>query len=307
MKIDGKRSLDRKGYGATVGTFDGLHRGHDMVIRTLVEESEKRGLLPLVLTLDRHPLETVAPERAPRLIISHEEKTAVLRRRKIGVETVEFTPETASLTARQWLEILRDSYGVGLLVVGHDNTFGCDGRGMSPADYAEAARELGIEVVVAPVEDGISSSTIRRLLAEGDVEEASRMLGRRYGIRGEVVAGNALGRKIGFPTANVKPGFKALLPKDGVYSAEAILPDGSRRLAVVNIGTRPTVTDSGHRTIEAHIPGFQGELYGEILQLDFLRRLRGERKFDSIDSLVDRIRRDIAEATEDKFNLTIKN
>lgn len=286
--------------GATVGTFDGLHRGHDIVIRTLKKESSERGLYPLVLTLDRHPLQTVAPERAPGLIMSHPEKINRLKKHDIDVETIEFLPETASLSAEEWMRVLRDQYDVKLLVLGYDNTFGCDGREMHVADYLEIGKKLGMEIVIAPVEKGVSSSAIRRLLKEGNVEKASEMLGRPYSIAGIVDHGNALGREIGFPTANLKPDHPLLLPKDGVYSAVAILPTGRECDAVVNIGMRPTVSGSGKRTIEAHLIDFEGSLYGLRLMLLFKRRLRDEKKFSSVEELAAQLKQDVRTVVQEK-------
>lgn len=281
---------------ATVGTFDGLHRGHRKVLDTVTTLSKETGSAPLVICFDRHPLETVAPERAPGLIQSPSERTNTLFREGFEILTIEFSHAMASLTAREWLTNLRDKHEVDTIVIGYDNTFGCDGVGMSIEDYVDLGRSLGIKVVEAPMEKGISSSAIRKHLEAGRLEEATAMLGRPYTLTGKVVHGRHLGSRLGFPTANLQLSYKAQLPADGVYAADALLPDGSRRRAVVNIGKCPTVDQCHKRTVEAHIIGLDEDLYNERLSLKIIRRLRDEKKFDSLTDLTAQIRRDIKEA-----------
>lgn len=281
---------------ATVGTFDGLHLGHRKVIETVARLSKTKGGRPLLISFDRHPLETIAPDRAPLLIQSPSERTNSLYREGFEILTLKFTRETSLLTAAEWLRRMRDEHGVETLVVGYDNTFGCDGINMNIEQYRELGRELGVEIVEAPVAKGVSSSAIRRHIGEGRIEDASAMLGRPFTLTGEVVHGKALGTKIGFPTANLRPHYRAQLPADGVYAADALLPDGSRRRAVVNIGRRPSVDSDGVRSVEAHIIGYEGSLYGERITLRFIKRLRDEIKFDSIDSLASHISDDIRNA-----------
>lgn len=285
-----------RGRVATVGTFDGLHLGHRKVIETVARLSKTKGGRPLLISFDRHPLETIAPERAPLLIQSPSERTNSLYREGFEILTLKFTRETSLLTAAEWLRRMRDEHGVETLVVGYDNTFGCDGINMNIEQYRELGRELGVEIVEAPVAKGVSSSAIRRHIGEGRIEDASAMLGRPFTLTGEVVHGKALGTKIGFPTANLRPHYRAQLPADGVYAADALLPDGSRRRAVVNIGRRPSVDSDGVRSVEAHIIGYEGSLYGERITLRFIKRLRDEIKFDSIDSLSSHISDDIRNA-----------
>lgn len=285
-----------RGRVATVGTFDGLHLGHRKVIETVARLSKTKGGRPLLISFDRHPLETIAPDRAPLLIQSPSERTNSLYREGFEILTLKFTRETSLLTAAEWLRRMRDEHGVETLVVGYDNTFGCDGINMNIEQYRELGRKLGVEIVEAPVAKGVSSSAIRRHIGEGRIEDASAMLGRPFTLTGEVVHGKALGTKIGFPTANLKPHYRAQLPADGVYAADALLPDGSRRRAVVNIGRRPSVDSDGVRSVEAHIIGYEGSLYGERITLRFIKRLRDEIKFDSIDSLASHISYDIRNA-----------
>lgn len=285
---------------ATVGTFDGLHRGHRRVLSTVKAEAEKRKMEPLVITFDRHPLETIAPRRAPLLIQSPSERTNSLYREGLSLLTLEFTHEMASLSAADWLARMHSDHGVDVLVVGYDNTFGSDGTGMSIADYKRLGELTGVEVVAAPYEPKAASSAIRNLLAEGDIYEANRLLGYPFTIWGEVVAGKHLGTGLGFPTANILPSYRALFPKKGVYAVDVDLPDGRRIRSVANVGHQPTVVDDAPLTLEVHIPGFDEDLYGRRLGVRFIRRIRDEKKFNTIKELKQQIARDVSEAAAGK-------
>lgn len=284
---------DKPKTAVTVGTFDGLHKGHRKVLTTLKEEASKRGLRPVVFTFDRHPLETVAPHRAPAFVQSPSQRNNELWSQGLELKVLEFTPDNAALTASQWMRRLKDVHDTLLLVVGYDNTFGCDGVGLSIEDFVDIGRELGIEVISAPIERGISSSAIRHLLSSGKIEEANSMLGRPFEITGKVVHGEALGRSLGFPTANIHIPYRAHLPMKGVYVADALTPDGKVFRSVVNVGRRPTVSDSERLSVEAHLIGFEGDLYDRRLTLRFRKFLRCEKKFDSIEDLKDGIRKDV--------------
>lgn len=247
----------------------------------------------MIICFDRHPLETVAPERAPLLLQSPSERTNILYRLGLTLLTLEFTSATAALSASEWIRKMHDDYGVDVLVVGYDNTFGSDGVMMNIADYRRLGAEAGVEIVEAPFEPGVSSSAIRRMVSDGDIEGASAALGRPFAVAGTVEDGKHLGRNIGFPTANVKPAYKALLPKNGVYAVEAVTADGRSMKGVANVGKQPTVAQRAPLRLEVHIPGFSGNLYGERLEVRFLRRLRDEMKFDSIEALKQQITKDI--------------
>ncbi len=277
---------------AAVGTFDGVHKGHQAVIETLKDEARERDVDPLVITFDAHPLSVIAPERAPSAITSTEKKCELLRAAGVIALVMQFDEEMRQTTARDWMRRLHDEYGVEALIVGYDNTFGSDGVTLSIADYRRIGAETGIEIIEAPFVEGISSSAIRKAILAGEVEKAGIMLGRYYALSGNVVTGNQLGHTIGFPTANIQPLPHLTVPANGVYAAMAVLPDGSRHKAVVNIGTRPTVRRGENRTIEAHIIGFNGDLYGHPLTLIFIKRLRDEMRFKSIDALRLQIEKD---------------
>lgn len=282
---------------ATVGTYDGLHRGHRRVISYMKELAAKRGLDPLVITFDRHPRHIVDPSNAPRLLMHPMERDRKLRMLGLPVLTLEFTPSMASLTASEWLHRMHVEQGVDLLVLGHDNKFGCDGRKMSLADYRQLGARLGVEVVEAPVEEGISSTVIRRLVNDGKIEEAARLLGHPFTLTGIVEAGKHLGATIGFPTANIRPFPHSIVPKPGVYAVEVEIDETQTAAGVCNIGYQPTVATEAPLRIEVHlIDTDAGNLYGHTLRVGFITRLRDEMHFDSIDALKCQIRSDITQA-----------
>lgn len=264
----------------TAGTFDGVHLGHLRVIDTLKREAEARRLTPVVVTFPTHPLGVIAPERAPGMLTSAQEKVRLLREQGVEVRLFDFDEQLRRTTARDWLRKLRDELGAKAVVIGYDNTFGSDGRKMTPSDYLNAGLEAGLEMIQAEVLPGISSSIIRKTLGTGDVEGAGRMLGRPYALEGEVVHGRHLGSKLGFPTANVRPTSDRLVPLPGVYAGEAM-----GKPAVINVGYRPSVQSHGDLSIECHIPGYEGDLYGRELRVSFKRRLRDERRFPTLEDL----------------------
>lgn len=269
----------------TVGTFDGVHRGHQEVVACLMREAKKRGLIPQVVTFDRHPLSIIRPERVPQMLTTTARRDMFLRREGVNPLTVAFTDELRHLTAAEWMRILRDRYDAALLVVGYDNTFGSDGLNLSLDDFIKIGDRLGIKVVEAPVLPGISSSAVRKAVLAGDIDRANEMLGRHYRLEGTVAHGNGIGRNLGWPTANLQTPPGMCVPGAGVYAAEAVLPDGQRRPAMVNIGVHPTVGEAPQATIEAHILDYSGDIYYKPLSLIFHTRLRDEKKFGSIDAL----------------------
>lgn len=283
---------------ATVGTFDGVHRGHRRVIDTLLEEGRRRRLAPLLITFSNHPLQVVAPQRAPGMLSTTEEKSRALAEFPLAVSMLTFDRELCGLSARKWMERLRDEYGVRALVIGYDNTFGCDGRKLRHEDFHTLGRETGIEIIDAPEIAGISSSAIRKSLLAGEPERAAEMLGYQYPLSGIVVEGKQLGRKLGFPTANISADAGKILPAEGVY-AVAVEGIGEHPLpGVVNIGRRPSVESTASVSVECHLPGFSGDLYGRRLTLRFLSRLRDERRFSTLEELRSAIAADTERAVE---------
>lgn len=274
---------------ATTGTFDGVHAGHRYLLRCLRQMADLHGRTPLVLVLSPHPLQVVCPQRAPGLLMTAAERTDAIRQvlPDAKVEMLHFDERLRRLTHREFMAMLHERYGVKALLVGHDNRFGSD-RDTTPKQYEATGRELGIDVKICNALPGVSSSIIRKLLADGDVAGARRMLCAPYALTGQVMHGHALGRTIGFPTANIAPADSSkLVPAPGVYAACAVTDEGRSHPAMVNIGTRPTVSapDTAVLTIEAHLPGFNGNLYGRQLTLLFEQRLREERRFPSVEAL----------------------
>ena len=271
---------------AAIGTFDGVHRGHRSVLNTLSRYAQVNGFQPLALTFDRHPLSHISPERSPSELTPLWKKKKLLEEVGVIPVVLTFDESLRSTTAEAWMKKMQEDYDVVALVIGYDNTFGCDGVGMSLEDYKRIGEKLGIEVLTAEEVKGVSSSAIRKAVAAGDMERAEEMLGRPYSITAKVVAGNSLGHTIGFPTANIDLPQGAAVPKPGVYYAIVkALEDGIKHPAMVNIGTRPTVMRGNDTVIEAHLIDWEGDLYGKEITVRFLKRLRDEQKFPSIDAL----------------------
>lgn len=281
----------------TIGTFDGVHRGHRLVLDTLKREADMRGLQPVAISFDRHPLELVAPERAPGNLMSTTRKATLIRREGVEPLILPFTEQLRGMRAYEWLDYIHRKYGVRLLVAGYDNTFGSDGVDLSIADYKAMGETVGIEVIAAPEEPGVSSSAVRKAVKAGDIKKAISLLGHSPELEGRVMPGFHVGHEIGFPTANLQVSPRHIVPAGGVYAAIAYIEESDKWIpAMVNIGYRPTFAETGkasqHLTVEAHIIGMDDELYGKNIRLEFIDRLRDERKFDSVDELVEQLKRD---------------
>ena len=281
----------------TIGTFDGVHRGHRLVLETLKREARKRGLQPVAISFDRHPLELVAPERAPGNLTSTRRKEELLRREGVETLILPFNEKLRGMRAYEWLDHIHRKYGVKLLIAGYDNTFGSDGIDLSIADYKAMGDAIGIEVMAAPEEEGVSSSAVRKAVKSGDIKKAISLLGHRPELEGRVAPGFKVGHEIGFPTANLQVSARAVMPAPGVYAAMAFIEDAAEGLpAMVNIGYRPTfkgtAKESRHLTVEAHIIGSDMELYGKNVRLEWVGRLRDERKFGSVEELIAQLQRD---------------
>lgn len=286
-----------------MGMFDGVHCGHRAMLADLSAEARSRGLRPMAVTFGRHPLEVVNPAMAPRMLTSGDERLALLRDCFDGaVEVLDFDAGLRRLTAQEFMRLLRDSYGVAVMYMGFNHRFGSD-RLSDIGQYRAAALELGMDVVQGTEAEAqcgkVSSSRIRHMLERGDVDSATTALGREYSVTGHVVHGKRLGRELGFPTANIAvDDTKKLVPLAGVYACRIVLPDGSERGAMVNIGYRPTVDSEGSMSIEAHIFDFQGDIYGEKVTLLFVARLRDERCFGSLADLQTQLNADAVQARQ---------
>ena len=296
-----------QGSVVTVGEYDGVHRGHRTVISEMHRMAAERGCATAVVTFDRHPATIVRPESAPLLLCDLDHKLELLA--ETGVDytlVVEFTPEQAEVPAEMFArQVLVDCLQARAVVVGADFHFGRGRRG-NVETLGAVGEEFGYEVVGLPLVkqltgegEVISSTSIRAALSEGDVEKAHRLLGRPFEVRGVVTPGDRRGRTIGFPTANIPTTPDLQVPADGVYAAWYVRDDGAQYPAAVNIGKRPTFYDDAERSlIEAHLIGFRGDLYGESAKVRFVRRLRGEKKFDGIDSLKQQLVKDVADAAK---------
>ena len=277
-----------------------MHIGHCYLINMLKKVARERGVESCVITFDRHPRQVVQPEWCPEMLTTLEEKNQLLEATGIDrCEVLHFDREMANQSAHDFmLHTLKEKLGVSILVTGYDNRFGHN-RSEGFEDYVRYGKEIGIEVIKGEeLTDGsnnVSSSSIRRMLKEGRIEEATRCLGREYQLTGTVVGGEHIGRTIGFPTANIRPDDSSkLIPANGVYAVDVWSQAGdiNRERAMLNIGTRPTFNGTA-TTIEVHIPHFAGNLYGSTLSIAFLRKIREERKFDSPEALVEQLNKDL--------------
>lgn len=285
-------SLPRRctGSAITVGTFDGVHRGHLDVVARLRALAERTSLASLIVTFEPHPLEVINPSAAPPLLTTRDEKLAALERTGVDVVVVlPFTPELAALTAEAFVDdVLSDQCKLHALLVGHDHGFGRNRMGDATVLRALGA-ERGFSVdLVEPVQGvggaPVSSTAIRRAVAGGDLSRAADGLGRLYSVSGVVVPGEQRGRTLGFPTINLGPiPARKLLPPDGVYAVRVQLPDGLHD-GMLHLGGRPTWNDA-ERRLEANLFDVTGDWYGEHAEVQFLERLREVRKFADAEAL----------------------
>lgn len=293
--------LQATGRAVAVGVFDGVHWGHKAIFQKLISEAEQLGIEPLALTFEKHPSELLAPNRAPRYINTLAQRVELIQ--ATGVRTVvvaDFGPALANQPRRDFISsVLKERLQARRIVVGANFRFGKDREG-DIRYLGEVGPSYGMTAVVVPaviVNDGpVSSTRIRALIEKGDVEAASKLLGRRFALRGEVVVGRQIGRTMGFPTANIQSEPRQLIPARGVYAVEVTLEKTTYH-GVCNIGTRPTF-DGRTVTVEVHIAGFEGMIYGERVDVVFCRRLRDEMAFESPESLAAQIGRDIDRARQ---------
>ena len=279
------------------GFFDGVHTGHRLVIRQLVEAAAVRGDESMVVTFWPHPRNVLQKEaRSLRLLTTLAEKKRMLM--DLGVDKVEvlrFTKDFSMMTTEEYLRMLINDYGASAILVGYDNRMGCDAKDAD--QVGRTAERLGLEVIrtdMVPSSKGyaVSSTKIRQCLEEGDVEDASAMLGYEYSLQGVVVAGNRLGRTLGFPTANMQlyEPLK-LVPGNGVYFVR-VNTVGRSLYGMCNIGLRPTVSAGNSRTIETNIFDFDEDIYGLDLEITFIRKIRDEIRFASLEDLKAQLARD---------------
>ena len=293
----------------TIGFFDGVHLGHRAVLRLVRILADARGIPAAVVTFDRHPAEVVRPEHVPKLLTTFDHKLELIEKTGLvdSVAVIHFDEAHAAQPAESFVsDTLVDKLGARLVVVGADFHFGAH-RGGNVALLETMGATLGFEVVglglVAPGSDPnhprYSSTRIRNHIVEGEVEAAAVELGRPHEVRGPVEHGDARGRTLGFPTANIGVHPSLALPADGIYAVWVIRADGTRHPAAASLGRRPTFYDAtGQRLLEAHLLDQNVDLYGEPLAVRFVRRLRDQIAFDSVDALVAQIAEDAKIARE---------
>lgn len=283
-----------------IGFFDGVHLGHQQVIRQAIDDAHAHEAVPLVVTFDRHPATVVAPDRAPTLIYSRDQCFQVLA--SLGATNLlvlEFDRAFSLKSAREFItNLFARSGGIQSICVGSNFTFG-HRRSGNVAVLKELGDELGFTVhgVAAVSLDGkpVSSTRIRRAIREGDLDLAGQMMGRQYSIVAKVLKGDGLGRKLGFPTANLDVGG-LVLPPSGVYAVH-VRTGSTEHRGAMNIGARPTISDeSGGVRAEVYLLDFEGDLYGQKIETTFVGRIRNEMKFSSTTELSAQISRDVAEA-----------
>lgn len=294
----------------TLGVFDGLHLGHQRIMQTVVERAKIVGAVPTAITFDPHPRSVLHPDSAPPMLQTLDQRLANFE--VLGIEqaiVIAFDHEFASQPAEDFLRnIVHERLQAREVYLGEGFAFG-KGRGGNIELLRKMSGELGFtadevdEVQLRGTR--ISSSAIRRLLADGRVNAARSMLGRPYGLEGTVIRGNRRGHTIGFPTANLKPRNR-VIPRFGVY-ATATLIDGHWRKSITNIGVRPTFESDSDPSIETYVFDFEGDLYGDVLRVRFLHRIRDERKFNGIDELKAQIMRDTERARNYFSRRGVKN
>jgi len=291
---------------ATIGFFDGVHKGHQHVVNAVIDEARRRNMESMVITFDRHPRSVVDTGYMPQMLSTIDDKLQLFSLTALdNCVVLPFDAEMAMFTAKQFMtDVLMPQLNVKVLMIGYDNHFGhriSDEEGFD--DYVDYGKQIGIEVLRADEKMvqgvDVSSSVIRAFISEGEMQKASACLGRQYMIRGTVVTGHKIGRELGFPTANIDPSsVQTMIPSAGVYAVKVrIAGDDAVRRGVMNIGSRPTF-DDGVVSLEVHIIDFTGDLYGKTLSVYFDYRIREEKKFGSKEELIKQLRKDVEQTIQ---------
>ena len=281
---------------ATIGCFDGVHRGHRYLVEQVCREARKRNLQSALITFPIHPRQVMQSDYRPQWLTCLPQKESLIR--TLNADTcilLPFTKELSMFSAREFMQFLHERYHVCALVIGYDHRFGHN-RSEGFEDYCVYGRELGMEIIHADalIENGISisSSLIRNLLKEGKVDLANHYLGYNYYLDGTVVDGFKVGRKLGFPTANLKPSCKdKLIPCTGVYAVYVYVGE-QQYMGMLNIGHRPTLSNGTEISIEVHILNFSEDLYHRCMRIEFIQFMRAEKKFETLDLLIEQLKQD---------------
>lgn len=285
----------------TLGVFDGLHLGHQLIMRTVVERARAIGAVPTAITFDPHPRSVLHPESSPPLLQTLDQKVEGFG--VLGIEqtiVVRFTPEFSMIRAEDFLDdVVKDRLQAKEVYLGRGFAFGHNREGNIEL-LQRVGEELGFVAGEVPEVrlrgQRVSSSKVRDLLARGRVNLARRMLGRPYGVEGRVIRGNERGHTLGFPTANLHPQNR-VIPANGVYVTGTLI-DGQWRRSVTNVGTRPTFETGTEPSVETFVMNWSGDLYGDVIRVRFLYRLRDEKKFASLESLKAQIEKDVTRADD---------
>jgi riboflavin kinase / FMN adenylyltransferase len=284
---------------ATIGFFDGVHKGHQYLIQQVQEVARAKRLKSMVITFYNHPQQILEKNYSPNLLTSFDEKISLLE--KTGVDLcfpITFTNEFSHLTAAEFIrKYLHDILQVKVLLMGFNHHFGYDD--ISFSDCCKEGEKWGMEVMLSTecnsFSEHICSSLLRDLIKEGDMSKYITLSGHRYNLKGIVIQGNQLGRKIGFPTANIdiKETNKAI-PLEGVYAVNIDI-DGGKYIGMANIGRKPTIENNGELSLEVHIIDFSKDIYGHIANIEFIKRIRSEKRFDSLAELSQALHKDLNE------------
>ena len=282
---------------ATIGCFDGVHRGHQHLIKQVCCQAQTKQLKSLLITFDQHPQKILGCQTAPMLLSSPSEKTSLLE--QTGIDdccSLTFTPALARLSAYEFMKtILKEKLNVRQLIIGFNHHFGRP-AGETADDYRQMGKALGIEVSIADEYryngKPVSSSTIRKALCEGQLQKANDLLGHHYTLSGTVVEGRKVGRTLGFPTANIRPEVTdKLLPRNGSY-AVTVTVEQETYAGMLYIGERPTFDDPNGRIAEVNILHFNKDIYHQNIRMSFIARLRDEQRFDRLEDLKEQLRKE---------------
>lgn len=286
--------------GVGLGNFDGLHIGHMALINTLIRESQLNNLNSIVYTFTKHPENILRKKLITPLLLTEQKKIDLLG--EISLDYLyfdEFNEDFSRLSPEDFVKkILLDKLNIKLAVAGYDYRFGYMGQGDIPF-LKELGQKYGFKVVVIPAikcdDEVISSTRIRNCIINGELETAYKLLGRNYSITAEVVSGRRIGNTIGFPTANIHPERFLVLPENGVYITKTLL-DGKLYNSMTNVGYNPTFEDVKQKTVETHIIDFNQDIYGKKIEVFFLKKIRNEKKFESVELLKEQISKDMGTA-----------
>ncbi|MEG0296003.1 MAG: bifunctional riboflavin kinase/FAD synthetase [Clostridium sp.] len=284
----------QKGTYIALGSFDGLHKGHLSLVQKIKELSKKNNGLSTLFTFTKHPLEEICPDKAPKLVIDNDYKFRILKQQQVDLVIMrDFDNDFMKKTPEEFVKMLVEEYNAKGIVVGFNYRFGYKNQGDTNL-LIELSKKYGYEVAVMTpctyTDEVISSTRIRNSILNGNVTDARKMLTRPYSLEGEVVHGKKLGRTIGFPTANMEVSKKMVIPQNGVYYTN-VLYNNNIYKAITNVGNNPTV--NGQKlTIEPYILDFDKDIYGEKIRVYFLERIRDEKKFESLDALVNQLKMD---------------